>query len=48
MVLHTCVVAVELFEGTDEVGLVREKLLPQDFQGRALGSANTGDEMLTI
>lgn len=46
--LHTCVAAVELSEGTDEVGLVREKLLPQDFQGRALSSANTGDEMLTI
>lgn len=37
---HTCVLAVVLFEGTDEVRLVSKKLLPQDFESGALGSPN--------
>lgn len=42
---RTCAVSVELLEGTDEVGLVSEKLLSQDFKGRALRSPHAGDEM---
>ncbi len=45
--LHTCVLAVELFEGTDEVRFVRKQLLPQDFEGRALCSPNTADKTTT-
>lgn len=37
---HTCVLAVVLFEGTDEVRLVSKKLLPQDFESGTLGSPN--------
>lgn len=46
--LHTCVLAVERFEGTDDVRFVSEKLLPQDFEGWALSSPNTVDEITTI
>lgn len=45
--LHTCVLPVELFEGTEEVRFVRKQLLPQDFEGRALGSPDAADKMTT-
>ena len=44
---HTCVLAIELFEGTDEIRLVGKKLLPQDFEGRTLSSPNAGDGTIT-
>lgn len=40
---HTCVRAVKLFEGTDEIRLVGKKLLPQDFESRALSPPNAVD-----
>lgn len=45
---HTCVLTVELFEGTDEVRLVSKELLSQDFESWALSSSNAVNSKIAI